>query len=294
MKRSFLLVVVVLFIWNSMSVFAQQKISKEEENAYQSFLQETSVILKPYQRSISLALSYRRNQNQEMLFTSIYRGLNATVNCHIGLPKGIEAYLSIPISWEEKTNQDQFKQKENKNTETSIGNLSLGTKFMLFRENGSVPSVIGSLGVEMPTKEKIYPKDSEDLELEHWLASAGLTILKSCDPVIIYTGLSYTYSFADTSNGHEIQPGDIIGYDFGMAFMINDKITIGEEIIGSYQTNTIIDSEEVLFSSSEPMALRNSLTYAISKDVSLEPSVVFGLNDDANDILFNLSYNRRF
>jgi len=283
MKKGILLLIIVVFAWNN--AFAGQnnnqveKISQEQEDIYKAFLQETTVVLKPYQQSMGLSLRYTRDKNQSMLVSRIYREFSLRINYHIGLPKGIEAFLSIPAFVEEKIEQDQFERKESKDSKFSVGDLLFGSKFILFRGNGSALDIIGSLEIGIPIREE-----------SHWFTTAGLTMLKSCDPVMVYTGLSYTYLFEKD----KIQLGEIIGYNFGMAFMVNDKITLGEQIIGSYQAKTEIESEKILFSESEPMMLRSSLTYAFNKNVFLEPSVNFGLNDEANDVLFNLLYNRRF
>lgn len=287
MKKGCLLLIVALFAWDNalfgINVFAQQKnshnekISREEE-VYRAFLQEIAVILEPHQQSIELTLRYKRNQDQKLLSSKINRELSAIIDYHLGLPRGIEAYLSVPFFLEKSIEQDFFEQKEDKSSKSGIGDLSFGSKFILFRERDSALDIIGSLEAGMPIRK------------DYWLATMGLTALKSCDPVIIYAGLSYTHSF----ERDKIKPGEIMGYNLGVAFMINDKITLGEQVIGSYQTKTEIDSEKVLFSESEPIMLRNSLAYAISKNVFLEPSAAFGLNDDASDVLFNFSYNRRF
>lgn len=283
-----------VFIENAASI--EQKIGEEEQTAYQAFLRETMVILNQYQQSIDLSFDYKRNEASNIANSQISREFGFTTSYHLGLPKNIEMYLSVPVLWREYTRQNYFEQTEDKNSNAGIGDLALGSKFILFQQKGLMPDFVGTLEIGMPTGEHPYSENFDDfgLGLGHLSGTIGLTAIKSCDPAVIYGGINYVYILKESYNGQEIQPGGILGYNFGSAFLINDKLTLGAQIVGNYQAETKIDSEKVLFSSAEPIVMRNSLTYALSKNVSIEPSVVFGLNDDASDVSFNFSYSRRF
>jgi len=41
------------------------------------------------------------------------------------------------------------------------------------------------------------------------------------------------------------------------------------------------------------MTLRSSLTYRVGPNQFIEPSITYGLNEDANDTLLSISNNRR-
>lgn len=272
----------------------EQKIGEKEEPAYQAFLRETTVILNPRQQSVDCSFGYRRNEVDNVIVSTTSREFNLTTSYHLGLPRNIEAYLSVPLLWREDTVQNQFEQTEDKNSSAGIGDISLGGKFILLQQKGTTPDIVGALEVGMPTGRHPYSENPDDLGLGHWSGTVGLTAIKSCDPAVVYGGLSYTHIFKKSCNGQDIQPGEIIGYNFGTAFLINDQLTLGVQIAGSYQTEAKIDSEKILFSSAEPIVLRNSLTYALSKNIFIEPSIIFGLNDDAPDVTFDFSYSRRF
>ncbi|MFH1232466.1 MAG: transporter [Patescibacteria group bacterium] len=274
----------------------EQKIGEREEPAYQAFLRETTVILNPRQQSVDCSFGYNRNEINNVIVSTINREFSLITSYHLGLLCNIEAYLSIPLLWRKNTTQRQIEQTEDKNSNAGIGDISFGSKFILFQQKGSIPDIVGAVEVGLPTGRHPYSENPDDIGLGsgHWSGTFGLTAIKSCDPAVIYGGLNYTHIFKKDYNGQEIRPGEIIGYNFGTAFLINDQLTLGTQIIGSYQTEAKIDSEKVLFSSAEPIVIRNSLTYALSKNVSIEPSIIFGLNDDAPDVSFSFSYSRRF
>lgn len=300
MKKEFLSLSVFAFIFcfvfieNVASI--EQKIGEEEQPAYQAFLRETTVILGQYQQSVDLSFDYKRNEAGNIVNSQISREFGLIASYHFGLPRGVEAYLNVPLLWKENINQSKFEQEETKYGKAGIGDLSLGGKFILFQEKESIPDIVGTLEIGAPTGEHPYSENFDEFGLGfgHWSGAAGITAIKSCDPAVIYGGINYVYILKKNYNGQEIQPGGIFGYNFGSAFLINDKLTLGAQIIGNYQAETKIDSEKIFFSSAEPIALRNSITYALSKNIFIEPSVIFGLNDDASDVSFNFSYSRRF
>jgi len=222
--------------------------------------------------------------------------MSFTTSYHLGLPHNIEAYLTIPLKWRVDTNRYQIEQKETIDSTFGIGDLSLGSKFILFQEKGLIPDIVGTLEMGIPTGKDSYSENSDDLGLGlgHWSGTFGLTAIKSCDPAVVYGGIDYTHIVKKNYNGNSMQPGQITGYNLGVAFLINEKLTLSEQIIGSYQTEAKINSEKILFSSSEPIMLRSGLTYALSKNISIDPSILFGLNEDAPGVLFEFSYSRRF
>lgn len=216
-KRGVFVLIVVWFILRNVFVAAQE--ISEKEKAYQAFLQKTTVILKPYQQCVNIAFGYKTNKDKKVFSSYITRELRMLISYHIGLPKGIETYLSIPFVWEKKILQDWFEQSENKSSKTGIDDLLLGAKFILFQEKESVPDIIGTLEIEVPS-------ESLGLESGYWSVTGGLAGLKSYDPIIIYGGLLYTYSFAKIYGEQKIQPGETVGCNFGIAFAINDKLVL--------------------------------------------------------------------
>jgi len=268
----------------------------EEELMYQAFLRKTTVILNPYQESLNFSLQYKRDSTNILNFSRINREFGITMSYHYGFPKNIEAFVNIPLLCKYRIDQFFLEDYENKYSNKGIGDLSLGSVFILLPEKGLHPDIVGTLEISIPTGENPYSEDPDSLELGsgHWSGKFGITAIKSCDPAVVYGGIEYTYIFEKVHTNNSMQPGEIIGCNLGVAFLINDKLTLGEQLIGNYQTEAKINSEKILFSSTEPIMLRSSLTYALSKNISIDPSILFGLNEDAADVLFELSYSRRF
>jgi len=277
------------------NVHSQQEI-EENKFVYQAFLRKTTVILDVYQQSVNISFRYKRNSVDNLYGSCIHREFGIITSYHLGLPKNVEVYLIVPTFWKNRVIRDLIEVEETECSNVGVGDLLVGTKFIIFQQEKSILDIIGSLEVNMPTGDHPYFKESEELGLGsgHWSVSTGLSVIKSCDPAVIYGGVTYTYAFEEIYDENRIQPGRIIGYNLGMAFLINDKLTVNGNLIGNYQTEAKINSEKIPFSSVEPIMLRTSIMYALRKNAFIEPSIVFGLNDDTSDSSVGLSYGRRF
>ncbi|NJL59320.1 MAG: transporter [Desulfobacteraceae bacterium] len=208
-----------------------------------------------------------------------------------GIANRLEGFVDVPVTWAER--EDIYPQSESKNDNFGLGDMNAGLKYLLYQQDKELPDIICSLSFSAPTGEeqKIDKPDIVSLGSGHWQVSAGLTMVKAYDPAVLFGGISYTHLF--DRNSAVITPGNTFSYNFGMGFAINNQITISGMFMGAYQTETEINGVRISGTSREPMSIRTGLTYRISKKHYLEPSVTFGLNDDASDAVITLSYTRK-
>jgi hypothetical protein len=124
--------------------------------------------------------------------------------------------------------------------------------------------------------------------------TGGLAFVKSLDPVVVFWGLDYTHQFERDGLGQRVQPGETFGYNLGLGFAVNEDVSLSAQVGGAYQTETRLGGIVADGTSREPVTLRLGLTNRWSSNTYLEPSVTFGLNDDAADVGLGLSITRRF
>jgi len=82
----------------------------------------------------------------------------------------------------------------------------------------------------------------------------GLTVLYPTDPAVFFGGLNYQYNFSrsgvtmNTSNGQvdlgTVDPGDVIGYNFGMGLALNQNSSFSLGYDGASVGKTTISSQE--------------------------------------------------
>ena len=207
-----------------------------------------------------------------------------------GLPWRAEGFVNIPVRW--RNNEFFDVTGTIKDDATGLGDIAGGLNIVLLQESVNWPDIVLQLGFSAPTGEDpslLAPREAS-LGSGRWSGSAGLNLIRSYDPAVVFGGISFNYLSDETIDDRKIQGAHRFTYNFGTGFAINNQLTLSGRFIGEYQTKTEIDGEKKDGSDIEPMSLRAGITYRFSKKQYLEPSVRFGLNEDAVDTIINFSH----
>jgi hypothetical protein len=266
-----------------------------EEDIRLLFLRGSSVLLKPGEAEIELDAQYSRTQREFLGDQFRYREFSLPMSVRYGLFDRAEGFLSLPYKYSQKEVVGLTGDTVRK-SDTGIGDLSGGLKYMLASETPELPEVVVSLTVDAPTGKDPYENGSNPVPLGsgHWAVSPGIEFMKIYDPVVVFWGLDYTHQFERQVAGQRIAPGDAVGYNFGMGFAVNENISLSTQFSGLFQTETQLNGSRIPGSTQEPMSLRMALTNRINKNFYIEPSIMFGLNNDATDSVLGVSFVRQF
>jgi len=273
----------------------EQKIGTDQErHDSRLFLRMSTVLLKPGQKAISMSVKYSSNEQNRPYLKQTTSEMGLTTTFRLALSKRIEISATVPFSWKQRERDNYSNMSREVKDTTGLGDISLGVKFVLVHQGVSNPEIVGSLGFSIPTNNKHYSSDVVATGLGHYSASLGIMVIKTIDPATILGGLSYTHYFDREFNGRDVKRDGSIGYNFGFGLGLGHRLTLSSRIVGSISGELEIDSKTVPFSDKKPVLLQNSLTYIWDRETTIDPSITFGLNDDAPDTVFGLSINRRF
>lgn len=250
------------------------------------FLRQATVLLAPGEFQMEFALNYLRDQflNQRIREATFLSALR------FGLPFRMEGFVNVPVGWR---NNEFFELSGTfEDNRSGLGDVEGGLNIVLVQESINWPDIILQLGFTAPTGEKPNLLDPREvsLGLGRWTGRVGLNLIRSFDPAVVFGGIGVEYLANETIDGIRIQGAHQLTYNFGTGFAVNNQLTLSGRFLGVYQTKTELDGRKIEGSDIEPMSLRLSSTYRFSKKQFLEPSVRFGLNDDAVDTIINLSY----
>ena len=254
-------------------------------------MRNTAVLLKKGERELETAVSYSYDQSGEIR----ERDFTIPWTLYVGLTDRLESFINLPVTWRQQ--EDLSQGNYSKNHQVGLGDVSVGLNYLLASENKQWPDVIGIFGVTVPTGDEpnMLAPNKASLGSGHWDITTGLTLIKTYDPAVLYGGIDYTHTFPHTFNdGVRVSPGDSVSYWFGMGFAINDQLALFSQFIGLFQRETHYDDVKILGSAQEQMSLTTGFTYSLGKYNYLQPALTFGLNDDALDVIFDVSYIRRF
>ncbi len=200
-----------------------------------------------------------------------------------------------------------------------IGDVSFGVSYKFLDEGISRPDAVVSLRIKAPTGRHPYgiklqrQADNDNLNVPEtlptgngvWSATAGLAVVKTMDPAVVFANLAYTHNFdrdfSDISPQEGVRVpgtvnlGDYFQFGLGMAFALNERMSMSmsfSELIsrhsriryegGGWQTVNGSDANAAYFNI--------GMTWAISDKLTMVPNLSMGLTPDAPDFSVSLKF----
>jgi hypothetical protein len=148
-------------------------------------------------------------------------------------------------------------------TRSTVGDVGVGIRHTFLREGPGRPDIIGSFDALIPT----------DDDNPH-VFGGGLTLVKSIDPVALFSGVNYHRSLRrDRLDGTSLNPGSSLDVSLGYALGLNDTIAISTVATGAFIRPAADASRRVDF-----FSLRFALTSYLARGMYIEPSITIGLS----------------
>jgi hypothetical protein len=206
----------------------------------------------------------------------------------------------------------------------AIGDVNFGIYYQFLKETNNIPDVVGSLRVKAPTGTspfglKVVQLDPDNTNLVapsklptgtgFWNITAGLSVLKTYDPVVLFGSLSYTYniarSFADISSVvGQTQPatvklGDIFQLGAGVALAFSDKDSASISYTLALQPSSKTkapggDYVKVPGSETTAAVMNFGLNHVVNKHLTINGSVSIGMTPDAPNYVIGVRFPYTF
>lgn len=133
--------------------------------------------------------------------------------------------------------------------------------------------------------------------------------MKTVDPAILFASIDYTHQFAndfsdissdpDVTTPGEVRLGDSLGFGFGVAFAINDRMSLSL----AYSQRLQEESESkasggpwvtAIGSDANAATFTTGITYALDPSLSMSTSLGIGLTPDSPDFTVGIKFPYRF
>lgn len=206
----------------------------------------------------------------------------------------------------------------------AIGDVNFGIYYQFLKETNNLPDVVGSLRVKTDTGTspfgiKVIQLTPDNTNLVapsklptgtgFWNVTAGVSVLKTYDPVVLFGSLSYTYniarSFADISSvvgqtqPAEVKLGDIIQFGGGVALAFSDKdsASISYTMAIEPQSKTKAPGGSwtgVPGSETTASVLNFGLNHVVNKHLTINGVVSVGLTPDAPNFVVGVRFPYTF
>ncbi|SEJ49866.1 hypothetical protein [Paraburkholderia diazotrophica] len=206
----------------------------------------------------------------------------------------------------------------------AIGDVNFGIYYQFLKETNNIPDVVGSLRVKAPTGTspfglKVVQLDPDNTNLVapsklptgtgFWNVTAGLSVLKTYDPVVLFGSLSYTYniarSFDDISSVvGQTQPatvklGDIFQLGAGVALAFSDKDSASISYTLALQPSSKTkapggDYVKVPGSETTAAVMNFGLNHVVNRHLTINGSVSIGMTPDAPNYVIGVRFPYTF
>ncbi|ANB73505.1 hypothetical protein P3T22_001839 [Paraburkholderia sp. GAS348] len=207
---------------------------------------------------------------------------------------------------------------------SNIGDVNFGIYYQFLKETNNLPDMVGSLRIKAPTGSspfgiKLQQVDADNTNLVapsklptgtgFWNITAGLSVLKTYDPVVLFGSVSYTYniarSFSDISSvvgqtePATVKIGDVVQFGGGAALAFSDK----DSASISYTMALEPESEtkapggsysKVPGSETTAAALTFGLNHVVNKHLTINGSVSVGLTPDTPNFVIGVRFPYTF
>jgi opacity protein-like surface antigen len=207
----------------------------------------------------------------------------------------------------------------------TLGDVSFGVSYKLVQENADWPDIVGSFRVKAPTGKEPYGikirsvpgndnlsvPDSMPTGNGLWGTTVGMSFVKTIDPAVVFANLGYTYYFDGhfddiSSTPNQQVPGSIkLGnswqFGAGVAFALNDRVSLGmsysQQVELSSATKVKADGADwqgITGSQANAASINLGLTFAMSRQFSIIPTVTFGLTPDSPNYSLSVKFPYTF
>lgn len=255
----------------------------EADRALERALQRRgSALLAPYVVEVTPRLFWIHSGSDANSSTDdVYE---AGLDARVGLPGGWMVGAAVPF-----LHRDINGLSEN----TGVGDVSAAVWKSLFTQDGTRPSLVGSVRYTAPTGEDFGEADVP-LGLGFHRFDARLSTVKTVAPIAFYGDLAYTYYLDETIAGAKWRRSDAIGFGLGASLAVTPEISLSVELDAAFEDELEVNGTKLSGSGTTLGLVDLSAGILLSQNVFLILSSAFGVTDDSPDLILGMSLPIRF
>jgi hypothetical protein len=210
-------------------------------------------------------------------------------------------------------------------TERGIGDVNFGVSYRVVPESLLWPDIVVNARAKAPTGR--HPWGVELVEVPGtlgnlkvparlptgsgvWSASAGISLLKTVDPMVVFGSVTYFYNFkthfndleeADFDQPGKVKIGDAIQFGAGVAYALNDRSSLNMSFTERVVQRTKLFRDcagcgtETIVSSQANVGIVNlGANFSLNERAALITTIGMGVTQDAPDMTLSIRVPYRF
>jgi hypothetical protein len=251
-------------------------------------LKRESYLAKRGEVALDLVLSYTQDYSVVPWYVVKSSSYNMNANIRLGISNRLEATLRLPFT---SMLRDEFVGSWETYRAAGMRDPIVTFEYELLQERFNRPATYLVVGARLPLGRSSYDGlKSDELALGsgHYATNWGLSFLKSIDPCVVYWGLEYLW----TLRRDDYDPADIISYNGGLAWSLNQQASLSLGISGAV-VGEDKRSGQPASTAYNTTALSIGTTFILSPNVYLNPTVMYGLTEEEDDFLFSFGLSMK-
>jgi|WetSurMetagenome_2_1015567.scaffolds.fasta_scaffold30589_3 hypothetical protein len=248
--------------------------------------------------------SYSTIQTQGLVLVSTPEGIStvddqrlrddfirAQLDARIGLPWRSQISFHVPYDWRREVSSLGSGTQVEHNSDR-LGDLQIELDHQFLFEKGAVPDLIAGVIGRFPTGRDPFtaPVASVANGEGTWGATGRVTLVKTIDPLVAFTTVSYTYNFARQQPFGRVHPGNVVDWQIGGLLAISPETSLSLAFDQQFQGHTAVDGTPIAGSDGVAALVQVGIDQVLTPKMLLEINLGIGLNHLAPDyqLMFTL------
>jgi hypothetical protein len=213
----------------------------------------------------------------------------------VGLPWESQLQVQVPWSW----NRESFALGDGSHATTDqlgLGDVSVELSRQMLREHGWLPDLVAAASWTFPTGTDPFKNVVSSVATGTGTnqVKGRLTALKSSDPLVFFSTVSYNYSLPVHEKFGNVRPGDVWTWEVGTVIAANPQTSLTVGFSQQFRGQTHLDGAPIAGSDGVAGVLEFGLGRVLSPSALLDFSLGVGVTRDAPDYQFQISLPIRF
>jgi hypothetical protein len=273
-----------------------------------SLVQRGGLVLPAGRFEVIPGLAFAHSQVQGLVLADTPEGIStvtdqrrrddsvtATLAVRVGLPWNSQFEVRAPVSWMRRANALGDATHSTKQA-GGIGDIELELSHQFWREDGWRPDLVGAISWRAPTGRDPFRLGTPAIATGTGAHQIGfrLTAVKSADPMVFFSTLSYGANIARRESFGRVSIGNVIDWQLGAVLAVSPDTSISGALVQDFRARTRVDGRAIPGSDGLASVVQFGVDQVLASNVLLDVSLGIGLTNDAPDYSFRMSLPIRF
>ena len=216
--------------------------------------------------------------------------LAASASVRVGLPWRSQFQITVPFEWK-RDDVALGDGSEVVHSGESLGDLQLELSHQFVLEHGWLPDVIGAVSVRAPTGSDPYktPVTSVATGAGSGQVAGRLTVLKTLDPLVLFSTLSYGYNFTYRESFGRVHAGNDLDWQLGGLLAVSPDTSLSFGFDQQFRGVTRDNGKAIAGSDGVAGVAQFGLDQVINSRTLFDISLGIGVTRDAPDYTIMVS-----